>query len=138
MSNTSAWKDRLAKHRYSQDERALQWKFEKEIGPKIEAFLDNAKEQTFTFGTYNLEIEPWRMAAALSFRKYNLKILESEVHVDPSKSGGAAQPASQLTNQPATQPAAQPASQPAAQPAAQPTATEITLVKQKLSKTIHC
>ena len=106
MSNTTAWKDRLAKHRYSQDERALQWKFEKEVGPKIEAFLDNTKEQTFAFGTYNLETEPWRMAAALSFRKYNLKILETDVQVD---AGDAKQ-----------------------------SATEITLVKQKLSKTLHC
>ena len=78
MSESRAWADRLKKHRYSQDERALQWKFENAVRPQIDAFLDDNKVQSYNFGTYNLKEEPWRMAAAKSFRKFNLKIVERE------------------------------------------------------------
>jgi hypothetical protein len=97
MSNTTSWFNRIGGgYRYSQDERTLQYKFEKQITPLVNAFLDNPNAQTYDFGTYNLEAEPWRVAAAISFRKYNLKILEKEIDG----------------------------------------MTEITLVKQKMSKTI--
>ena len=96
MSETVSWKRRLKEHRYSQDERALQWKFEKEVHPAVDAFIDDPNIQTYNFGKYDLKAEPWRMATAIAFRKYNLKILETE-HED---------------------------------------GTEITLIKQKMSKTI--
>ena len=96
MSETTSWKRRLKEHRYSQDERALQWKFEKEVHPAVDAFIDDPNVQSYNFGTYDLKAEPWRMATAISFRKYNLKIMEASVDGK----------------------------------------TEITLIKQKMSKTI--
>ena len=96
MSETASWKRRLKNHRYSQDERALQWKFEKEVHPAVDAFIDDPNVQFYNFGTYDLKAEPWRMATAVAFRKFNLKIVETD-------NNGK---------------------------------TDITLVKQKMSKTI--
>ncbi len=79
MSNTDSWAKRAESHRYSQDDRGKQWRFEKELATKIDPFIDDAKQTSMVVGTYNLELEPWRMAAIISFRKYNLKILEKAV-----------------------------------------------------------
>ncbi len=79
MSNTGSWAKRAESHRYSQDDRGKQWRFEKELSIRIDPFIDDAKQTSIVVGTYNLELEPWRMAAVISFRKFNLKILEKEI-----------------------------------------------------------
>jgi hypothetical protein len=76
MSNTREWSDRLALHRYSQDERALSYKFIREISGRVDAFLDDATTKSLVVGSYDLEKEPWRLAAVGDFRKYNLKLRE--------------------------------------------------------------
>lgn len=78
MSNTDSWAKRSESHRYSQDDRTKQWKFEKEINAKVEAFIDDIKQNVLVLGQYNMNLEPWRMAAIVSFRKYGVKILEKK------------------------------------------------------------
>ncbi len=108
MSNTDSWAKRSESHRYSQDDRAKQWKFEKELATKVEPFIDDAKQNSLVVGKFNLDAEPWRMAAVVSFRKYQLKILEKA--------------SKETMNNPVT-----------GKPM-EVTYTEITLVKQKLSR----
>lgn len=79
MSNTDSWAKRSETHRYSQDDRSKQWKFEKELATKVNPFIDDMKQNTFVAGQFNLDLEPWRMAAVVSFRKYNLRILEKKL-----------------------------------------------------------
>lgn len=79
MSNTSSWAKRAETHRYSQDDRMLTWKFTKELEPLVNKFLDDNARQILVVGLYNLDKEPWRMAAIISFRKYQLKIIEKIV-----------------------------------------------------------
>lgn len=76
MSDTKSWLKRAETYRYSQDDRTKQWKCEKKLEPIINAFLDDPKQSTMVVGSYNLELEPWQLAAIISFRKYNLKIQE--------------------------------------------------------------
>ena len=76
MSTTKSWLTRAETYRYSQDDRTKQWKCEKTLKPIIDAFLDDSKQSTIVVGSYNLELEPWQLAAIMSFRKYNLKIHE--------------------------------------------------------------
>ena len=78
MSNTDSWLKRSESYRYSQDDRTKQWKFEKELTAKVEAFVDDIKQNVLVLGQYNMDLEPWRMAAITSFRKYNVKILEKK------------------------------------------------------------
>lgn len=78
MSNTDSWAKRSESHRYSQDDRTKQWKFEKEINAKVEAFIDDIKQNVLVLGQYNMNLEPWRMTAIVSFRKYGVKILEKK------------------------------------------------------------
>jgi hypothetical protein len=80
MSNTDEWQNRLARHRYSQDDRSLSWKFQKELDPKVNAFLDgDVKEKSLSLGSYDLQREPWRLLAVNEFRKYGLKVVAKEV-----------------------------------------------------------
>lgn len=58
------------------DTRHLQYRFEKEIEPAVNAFIDDFKQTSFVVGSYDLTAEPWRMASIIAFRKFNLKILE--------------------------------------------------------------
>jgi hypothetical protein len=76
MSGTSSWATRSENYRYSQDDRAKQWKYEKELTPKVEAFVDDLKQNSLVLGKFNFELDPWRMAAIYGLRKYNVKILE--------------------------------------------------------------
>ena len=79
MSNTNCWVKRAQRYRYSQDDRTLAWKFRQEIEPKINAFLDDQRQTTYTCGVFDLTREPWRMAVYLDFRKYGVKIQEKQV-----------------------------------------------------------
>jgi hypothetical protein len=79
MSNTSEWVKRLETHRYSLDERALQYKFEREIKPKLDTYLSDPSTMVLVLGTYDLESEPWREFVIQDLRKYNLKIYRKEV-----------------------------------------------------------
>jgi hypothetical protein len=74
MSDTKRWIKRAETYRYSQDDRTKQWKYEKSLEPTINAFLDDCKQTNLVVGQFNLELEPWRMAAIMSFRKYQLKL----------------------------------------------------------------
>jgi hypothetical protein len=74
MSNTSAWTKRISNYRYSQDERALSWKFKNEINSRVEAFLDDQSAKELIIGTYDIGKEPWRLLAIADYRKYNVKI----------------------------------------------------------------
>ena len=77
MSDTSSWQNRIANYRYSQDDRALSYKYTKEIEPIIDAFLDDIKIKKQVIGTFNTKLEPWRLLAIASFRKYGIKVRES-------------------------------------------------------------
>ena len=83
MSNTVEWQKRQENHRYSQDDRALAYKFTKEIDPLIDKFLGDRKKKLLVVGTYDTTKEPWRLLAVAGYRKYGLKLLEI-VH-DPLK-----------------------------------------------------
>jgi len=74
MSNTSEWMNRAEKHRYSQDDRTKQWKYEKELTPQIDAFIEAPQVNTLNLGTFNFNLEPWKLAAIMSFRRFNLKV----------------------------------------------------------------
>lgn len=74
MSSTEEWAKRLDK-RYSQDERMLAYKFKVELDKQVNAFLDDQKTRSLKLGPYNLSKEPWRLAAANEFRKFQLKII---------------------------------------------------------------
>jgi hypothetical protein len=82
MSNTISWTKRAQNYRYSQDDRTLSWKFRNELEPLVNSFLDNPIQQSYTVGTYNINKEPWRMAAIVDYRKYSLKIIEKKVDGD--------------------------------------------------------
>lgn len=77
MSNTNSWLNRMEKHRYSQDDRTLSYKYQKEIEPKIDLFLNDFKISQLNLGPFNLNLEPWRLISIIEFRKYGLKITES-------------------------------------------------------------
>ncbi len=78
MSNTVNWVKRAQTYRYSQDDRTLSWKFRNEIDSAINAFLDNISQQNYTVGIYDLNKEPWRMAAIIDYRKYGVKVVEKK------------------------------------------------------------
>jgi hypothetical protein len=74
MSATDEWAKRLDK-RYSQDERMLAYKFKVELDSRVNKFLDDVKTRSLLLGSFDLAKEPWRLAAANEFRKYQLKII---------------------------------------------------------------
>ncbi len=78
MSSTDFWAKKSETHRYSQDDRSKQKKFEKELTEPINKFLDS-DQKSMVVGQYDLELEPWRIAAVVSFRKFGLKILEKQL-----------------------------------------------------------
>jgi hypothetical protein len=82
MSNTKAWLKHAETYKYSQDDRTKQWKYEKELTPEFNRFLDDNKQNSMVVGQYNLKLEPWRLAAIISFRKYNLKISKKNIDDD--------------------------------------------------------
>lgn len=73
MSQTKEWVNRYNNRHWSQDERALSSKFQKEVDTKIDDFL-GARENSLLLGEFNLDQEPWRVLALNDFKKYNLKI----------------------------------------------------------------
>ncbi len=79
MSDTKRWLRRAETYRYSQDDRTKQWKYEKLLEPTINAFLDDNKQTSIVVGKYKLETEPWRMAAIMAYRKFNLKLVEKQL-----------------------------------------------------------
>ncbi len=79
MSNTSSWIERSETHRYSQDDKSLAWKYQKELEPIVDKFLADYTQQRLIIGTFNLEKEPWRMISIIYFRKYQIKIIEKVV-----------------------------------------------------------
>lgn len=76
MSNTDSWAKRSETHRYSQDDRTKQWKYERELSKVVDPFIDNLNQSSLVIGQFDLEKEPWRMAAIMSFRKFSLKVVE--------------------------------------------------------------
>lgn len=71
------WTKRMARHRYSQDDRMLSWKFQQEIKDRVEAFMDDQKQNLLTIGRYDIKKEPWRMHGIVAWRsKYGLKVIE--------------------------------------------------------------
>jgi len=83
MSNSIEWQKRQELHRYSQDDRALAYKFTKELDPLVDEFLADQQKKRLVIGTYDTTREPWRLLAVGGFRKYNLKL--REIIADPLK-----------------------------------------------------
>ena len=75
MSSTHDWIKRSDEYHYSQDDRTLAYKYQQEITPKIDAFLNNVQTQSIEFGPFNLDLEPWRAASIVDFRKYGIRII---------------------------------------------------------------
>ena len=61
----------------------ISYKYQKEIEPKVSAFLDDMKQKVLILGTFNLNKEPWRLLAVAEYRKYNLKIRERKLDEKP-------------------------------------------------------
>lgn len=80
MSNTDQWQKRLERHRYSQDDRMLSYKYQKELEPVVNKFLDESKEKVLVVGVFDLTREPWRRLAINEFRKFGLKVMEKNVN----------------------------------------------------------
>ena len=79
MSNQSSWAIRMESYRYSQDERMIAYKYEKELVPLFEQFNSMSGPKTMVLGPFDLAKEPWRYAAVQSMcRKYNFKVTEKE------------------------------------------------------------
>jgi hypothetical protein len=78
MSEQAGWAIRSQKTVSASDHRVLQWRYEKELEPTINSFLDDSSKPSLVIGSFNLDTEPWRLSAVISFRKYNLKILEKK------------------------------------------------------------
>ena len=76
MSNMHEMRQRMATHHYSQDDRTLAYKYQKELEPVINKFIDDFKETNFFLGTFNLAKEPWRLVSVGELRKFGLKLLE--------------------------------------------------------------
>lgn len=74
MSSTNEWVKRLDK-RYSQAEGMLAYKFKLELDPAIDMFLADNSKRSFLIGRFDLAKEPWRLAAANDYRKYQLKVV---------------------------------------------------------------
>jgi hypothetical protein len=79
MSNTDQWQRRLDLHRYSQDDRALSYKYQRELEPIVNAFMDDVKQKTLILGSFDADKEPWRLLAINNFRKFGLKVIEKPV-----------------------------------------------------------
>lgn len=80
MSNQNSWAKRLETYRYSQDERMLTYKFEKELTPAFDKLVGMADQKALVLGPYDLAKEPWRYAGVQSLaRKYNFKVTDREV-----------------------------------------------------------
>ena len=79
MSTTTSWLKRSQVHRYSEDDRTKQWKFEYELKARVDPFLSNPQSKSLLIGSYNMELEPWRMAAIASFRKFGVKVIEKKL-----------------------------------------------------------
>ncbi len=84
MSNTKEWQDRLAKHRYSQQDSTLAYKFTESLKKEVDKFLDDFMMKTFSCGKYDLKKEPWRLLALAEFRKYGVKVKEVLDLAEPS------------------------------------------------------
>lgn len=79
MSNQYSWTKRLESYRYSQDERMLTYKFEKELEPSFDKFVNMLDQKSMVLGPYDISKEPWRFAAVQSMsRKYSFKVTEKE------------------------------------------------------------
>lgn len=79
MSNQNSWTKRLESYRYSQDERLLAYKFEKELEEPFEKLMSMTDQKTMVLGPYDLTKEPWRPVAIKSLaRKYGFKVTEKE------------------------------------------------------------
>ena len=80
MSTTKSWLKRSQEHRYSEDDRTKQWKFEYALKAQVDPFLADPQCKSIVLGQYNMELEPWRMAAIASFRKFGVKVIEKKVN----------------------------------------------------------
>ena len=81
MSNQTSWTKRLESYRYSQDERMLTYKFEKELEPSFDKFNTMNEQKSMVLGPYDLSKEPWRLVAVRSMsRKYGFKVTEKETN----------------------------------------------------------
>lgn len=79
MSNLGSWTKRMESYRYSQDDRMLTYKFEKELEPAFDQFVAMQVQKSMVLGPYDLSKEPWRYAAVQSMaRKYAFKVTEKE------------------------------------------------------------
>ncbi len=79
MSNQNSWAKRLETYRYSQDERMLTYKFEKELTPVFDQLVSLPEQKVLVLGPYDLAKEPWRYAGVQSMaRKYNFKVTANE------------------------------------------------------------
>jgi hypothetical protein len=77
MSTTNKWMSRLDNYRYSQDERMLTYKFQKELEPVFTSFTNDNATKSLVVGNYNLENEPWRSVAIKYLaRQFGLKVTD--------------------------------------------------------------
>lgn len=79
MSATNSWANRMERYHYSQDDRALGYKFKKELEKKFDDFIADAKVQSLVLGEYNVQKEPWRNMAIVELaRERDLKVIAKE------------------------------------------------------------
>jgi hypothetical protein len=79
MSNQASWAKWMDSYRYSQDDRMLSYKYEKELEPKFEAFSNAQEQKTLLVGEFDVVKEPWRcMAIKSQARKFSFKVVEKE------------------------------------------------------------
>jgi hypothetical protein len=76
MSHTKEWSNRMENYHYSQDDRTLSYKYQRELEGKINKFLSDPKENELQMGSFNLTMEPWRLLAISDFRKFGLQLVE--------------------------------------------------------------